>query len=64
MAVKTFMIGLEWLQVVASSVALAAVSVSICFEELLHDVGDWAFKESGVIVDEVSEAVWIDSSQC
>ena len=25
-------------------------------------MGDWAFKESGVIADEVGEAVWIDSS--
>ena len=34
----------------------------ICFEGLLHDVGDWTFEEAGVVVDEVGEAVWIDSS--
>ena len=68
MAVKMFTIGLEWVYVVASRVALVAVRVcgvmapyvsKSCF---MADVGDWTFEEAGVVIDEVGEAVWIDSS--
>ena len=35
---------------------------SIGLEQLGHDEVDWAFKEACFVVDEIGEAVWIDSS--
>ena len=35
---------------------------SIGFEQLRHDEVDWAFKEACFVVDEIGEAVGIDSS--
>ena len=32
------------------------------FEQLRHDEVDWAFKEACLVVDEIGEAVRIDSS--